>query len=108
MEVTKEKDTVRAALWAEIPATKELIDAHRMELRKVLGENGFRLERLDVFVQQGTDRFTEGKGYPFLGGQQEHADTKEDRAILSSESSEGPSIAARSYPKASNYINRII
>ncbi len=108
MEVTKEKETVRATLWAEIPTTKELLDAHRIELRKILQENGFKLERFDVFVQQEADRFMEQRGFSFLGGQQEHRETQEDRAIQSSESPDRPSVAVRPYPGVSHYIDRIV
>lgn len=108
MEVTKEKEAVSAILWAEIPTTKELLDAHRIELRKVLEESGFRLERFDVFVQQEADRFMERREFPFFGGQQNPGDIKEEKAILFSESSGASSVAVRPYPGASNYIDRII
>lgn len=108
LEVTKEKEAVRATFWTEAPTTKELLDAHRIELRKILQENGFKLERFDVFVQQETERFMERREFSFLGGQQEHRETKEDSAVQSSEPPDRPSAAVRPNPGVSYYINRII
>ncbi len=108
MEVTKEKEMVRATLWAESPATKELLEAHRVELRRVLEKDGFKLERFDVFVQQEPDRSPERREFSFLRGQREGREIKEDRAFLSSESSDVPSIAVGRYPGVSSYIDRII
>lgn len=108
MEVTKEKEMVRATLWAESPVTKELLEAHRTELRRILEEGGFRLERFDVFVQQGADRFMERKEHSFSRGQQEVSELNGDGAFLSPESSDVLSIAVRRYPGMSSYIDRII
>lgn len=108
MEVTKEKEMVRATLWAENPVTKELLEAHRMELRRILEADGFKLERFDVFVQQEADRSLERREFSFLRGQREGREIKEDRAFLSSESSDVPSVGVRRYPGMSSYIDRII
>ncbi|MDI6762833.1 MAG: flagellar hook-length control protein FliK [Thermodesulfobacteriota bacterium] len=108
MEVTKEKEMVRATLWAESPVTKELLEAHRTELRRILEEGGFKLEKFDVFVQQGADRFMERKEHSFSRGQQEVSELNGDGAFLSPESSDVLSIAVRRYPGMSSYIDRII
>jgi len=42
MEVAKEGEMVKATLWAENHVTKELLEAHRMELRRILEEDGLR------------------------------------------------------------------
>jgi len=108
MEVIKEKEMVRATLWAESPVTKELLEAHRVELRRILEEDGFKLERFDVFVQQEKDRFMERREFFFLKGQREGREVKEDRAFLSSESSDVPSTPIRRYSGVSSYIDRVI
>jgi len=74
MEVTKEKDVVKAALWTESQAARELLEAHRKELYKILEESGFKLEKFDVFVQEEAGRFFEKRQNALLKGNREQED----------------------------------
>jgi len=74
MEVTKEKDVVKAALWTESQAARELLEAHRKELYKILEESGFKLEKFDVFVQEEAGRFFEKRQNALLKGNREKED----------------------------------
>ncbi len=108
MEVAKEGEMVKATLWAENHVTKELLEAHRMELRRILEEDGFKLERFDVFVRQETDRFMERRGFAFPGDRQDSRERTKVRAHLPSEFSEACSIEGRPFFRQSSYIDRII
>ncbi len=63
IKITKERDVVKATLWAENQMTKDLLEAHRGELRRMLGEDGLRLERFEVLVPQDIDLTEERQGF---------------------------------------------
>lgn len=108
MEVTKEREIVKATLWAESPATKGLLDTHRAELRRVLEEDGFKLERFDVFVQQEPNQFPERRESSFLREEWKEREIREDRASLSSELTNGSPVEVRQYSGMKSHINRIV
>jgi len=107
MEVSKEKDVVRATLWAESPLTKELLETHRIELRKALEEDGFKLETFDVFVQQESNPSPEKRGLFFSRGAGRGADMKDDH-LFSSDPSETASLEGYRISGKSRYIDRIL
>lgn len=51
LEVTREKENIRAKIYAENPLTKELIEHNYWPIQKILEKEGFRLERFDVLSQ---------------------------------------------------------
>lgn len=51
LEVTREKENIRAKILAENPLTKELIEHNYWPIQKILEKEGFRLERFDVLSQ---------------------------------------------------------
>jgi len=60
IEIIKDKEMVSATLWAETPMVKELLEAQRVELRRILANDGFNLDRFDVFVQHEMKDFQHG------------------------------------------------
>ncbi|MGB9697776.1 MAG: flagellar hook-length control protein FliK [Thermodesulfobacteriota bacterium] len=49
IEVTREKENIRAKILTENPLTKELIEHNYWPIQKIIEKEGFRLERFDVF-----------------------------------------------------------
>jgi len=69
MEITKEREIVKATLWAESPVAKELLETHRSELSRILETGGFKLERFNVFVQHGMKDFYDGGRNSMFNGE---------------------------------------
>jgi len=62
IEVTREKENIRAKILAENPLTKELIEHNYWPIQKIIEKEGFRLERFDVFSPFDMDFSGEAKG----------------------------------------------
>lgn len=108
MEVRKEKEIVKALLWAENPVTKELLETHRMELRRILEADGFKLERFDVFVQQEEDRFMERREFSLRQETLEHEGGRDKKAFPPPESSGLSSVGGWAFSRTSSLIDRIV
>ncbi len=65
MEICREKETIKATLWADNPTTKVALEASQIQLQKILENEGFRLERFTVFFQENLGSFQERKEAPF-------------------------------------------
>jgi len=61
IELHRDKDEIKATLWADNPKTKEIFENNQFQLQKTLEEHGFKLEKYDVFLQNETGSF-QGKG----------------------------------------------
>ncbi|GEM_PF-2463618 len=61
IEVTREKENIRAKILAENPLTKELIEHNYWPIQKIIEKEGFRLERFDVFSPLDMDFSGEAK-----------------------------------------------
>lgn len=59
VEIRRERDGIKATLWADHSVTKELLERHFFELRAMLESDGLRLEQFDVFLKQGWGSFQE-------------------------------------------------
>jgi flagellar hook-length control protein FliK len=57
MEINREKENIKATLWTDNPATKEILETHQIQLQKILGEDGFKLEKFNVLVQHDMGSF---------------------------------------------------
>ena len=64
MEVKRDKELVKATVWTDNSAAKEVLESHQVQLQKLLKADGFALEKFDVFVQQGTGWFQDRKEKP--------------------------------------------
>ncbi len=49
LEITREKENIRAKIVTETPLTKELIEHNYWPIQRIIEREGFRLERFDVF-----------------------------------------------------------
>lgn len=61
LEIDRDKGNIRTTIWAENLVTKEILEHHQIQLEKILRDEGFRLEKFDVLLQQdmGTLRHRE-------------------------------------------------
>jgi flagellar hook-length control protein FliK len=57
MEINRDKGNIKATLWTDNPATKEILEAHQIQLQKILKDDGFKLEKFDVLYQQDAGSF---------------------------------------------------
>lgn len=61
LEISREKENIRAKIWAENPLTKELIEQNIWPIQKIIEKEGFKLERCDVFSQLDMGFWTEAQ-----------------------------------------------
>jgi hypothetical protein len=108
MEVIKEKEMVSATLWAESTATKELLDAHREELRRILESDGFKLEKFDVFVQQETRDFQDGGRHLIPHGQKSLDGFVENQASPGEHSGTDPNHIVNLFHRGNRYIDLFV
>jgi flagellar hook-length control protein FliK len=59
MEITKDKENIRTTIWADTPGAKGILESNQTQLHKLLRDDGFNLEKFDVFVQEGMGSFQE-------------------------------------------------
>ncbi len=64
MEIFREKETIKATLWADNPTTKVALEASQIQLQEILENEGFRVEQFNVFLQQNQASFQERKEAP--------------------------------------------
>jgi hypothetical protein len=59
MEITKGEGNIRATLWTDNPVTKEILEMNQGQLHRILKEDGFKLEKFEVFTEQDMESFRE-------------------------------------------------
>jgi hypothetical protein len=69
IELHRNKDEIKATLWADNPKTKEILENNQFQLQKTLEGHGFKLEKYDVFVQQDMGSFPGKEENPVFQGQ---------------------------------------
>ena len=57
IEIHRDKDNIKAALWTDSQVTKEILESQKVQLQRILKEDGFHLGQFDVFVQQNMKSF---------------------------------------------------
>ncbi|MBM4333053.1 MAG: flagellar hook-length control protein FliK [Deltaproteobacteria bacterium] len=57
MEISRNKENIKAALWAEKPLTKSALEASHFQIQKIMESEGFKLEKFDVFIRQDMGSF---------------------------------------------------
>jgi flagellar hook-length control protein FliK len=57
IELQREKEGIKATLWADNPKTKEILENNQPQLQKTLEEHGFKLEKYDVFLKNDMASF---------------------------------------------------
>jgi len=61
MEIQRDKDQVKATLWAENPHAKQVLESNQNSIQKIIESEGFSLESFDVFVEQDLGAFQESR-----------------------------------------------
>jgi hypothetical protein len=61
MEIQRDKEQVRATLWADNPNTKQILESSQLSIQKIIETEGFSLESFDVFVEQDLSAFQESR-----------------------------------------------
>ncbi len=105
IKLERKKEVLKATLLAEHQATKELLETHRQDLRRILEADGFKLERFEVYVGQETERFLEERSSSLLEGRQGQGHIEEDAGLRTPETH---SIVERRHLEEGHYIDRII
>jgi len=68
IELHRNKDEIKATLWADNPKTKEILENNQFQLQKTLEGHGFQLEQYEVFVQQDMGSFPGKEENPVFQG----------------------------------------
>ena len=95
VEINKDKENIKAVLWADHPVTKEILEAHQAELHKILRQDGFNLEKFDVFARQDMGWFHEPKENHVKYGQWTQGQSPEHESSLLQDRSEIGPVAIR-------------
>ena len=61
MEIQRDKEQVKATLWAENPHTKQVLESNQISIQKIIESEGFSLESFNVFVEQDLGAFQESR-----------------------------------------------
>jgi hypothetical protein len=61
LEIHRTKENVKATLYTDNPVTKVILEASHREIQRIIENEGFKMERFDVLVQQDSSRFQERK-----------------------------------------------
>ena len=61
MEIQRDKEQVKATLWAENPHTKQVLESNQISIQKIIESEGFSLEAFNVFVEQDLGAFQESR-----------------------------------------------
>jgi len=78
IEVKREKENIKAILWTDNPQTKTVLEANQAHLCKILKEDGFTLQKLDILFDQDTRSFQERERTPESHEQRKERRLKED------------------------------
>jgi flagellar hook-length control protein FliK len=70
IELHRDKEEIKATLWADNPKTKEILENNQFQLQKTLEADGFKLEKYEVFVQKDMGSFQGNEESPVFHGQQ--------------------------------------
>ena len=68
IELHREKEEIKATLWADNPKTKEILENNQFQLQKTLEGHGFKLEKYDVFLQNDMASFQGKEEKPVFHG----------------------------------------
>jgi hypothetical protein len=68
IELHRDKEEIKATLWADNPKTKEILENNQFQLQKTLEEHGFKLEKYDVLLQNETGSFQGKEEGPIFHG----------------------------------------
>ena len=69
IELRRDKEEIKATLWADNPKTKEILENNQFQLQKTLEADGFKLGKYEVFVQKDMGSFQGNAENPIFHGQ---------------------------------------
>ena len=69
IELHRNREEIKATLWADNPMTKEILENNQFQLQKNLEADGFKLEKYEVFVQKDMGSFRGNEENPIFDGQ---------------------------------------
>jgi hypothetical protein len=61
MEIQRDKEHIKASLWAENPNTKNILQTNHLSIQKIIESGGFSLESFNVFVEQDLGAFQQSR-----------------------------------------------
>jgi hypothetical protein len=61
LEIQRDKEQVKATLWAENPNTKQILESNQISIQRIIETEGFSLESFNVFVEQDLSAFQESR-----------------------------------------------
>ena len=61
MEIQRDKEQIKATLWAENPNIKQILESHQLSIQKIIETEGFSLNSFNVFVEQDLGAFQESR-----------------------------------------------
>ena len=107
IELHRNKEEIKATLWADNPKTKEILENNQFQLQKTLEGHGFKLEQYEVFVQQDMGSFPGKEENPVFQGPGSRAQSLQ---IEEAESPPSLEILPGAIPASggSQYIDRFI
>ncbi len=57
MEITRERDHIKTTLWTDNQMTKVTLESSQTQIQKIMENEGFKLEKFNVFIQQDMGSF---------------------------------------------------
>ena len=107
MEINRNKENIKTTLWTDNPATKATLETNQLQIQKIIENEGFKLEKFDVFVQQEMGRFQGPKDDPMNPNPRSPVPSSEIRAPLSDSPDPLPTVARALHP-ASKYLDLFV
>jgi len=105
VEINKDKENIKAMLWADQPVTKEILEAHQTELHKILRQDGFNLEKFDVFARQDMGWFHQSNENHVKYGQWTQGESPEHESSLLQDRSEAGLVPIRALSEGDRFID---
>ena len=61
LEINRNKENVKTTLWTDNPQTRAALESGHLEIQRIVENEGFKLEKFNVLVQQDMGGFHEGR-----------------------------------------------
>jgi flagellar hook-length control protein FliK len=108
MEINRDKEHIQAVLWTDNLITKEILESHQIQLDKILREDGFKLEKFDVFLHQDMGSLQQQEENLIDAKQQGQGQFEEDELSLPIEELETDPIVMGIFHGGSQYLDLFV
>jgi len=108
IEIKNDKRNIELLLWTNQEETKNLLELNRTSLVKALQEDGFRLEKIDIFFQPNWEILEDGRGDFIDRERRLFKETRKNERIPSEEDMTIESIFTNFHLTGNNYIDLMI